>query len=389
MTFSATLSSAALASAASRLAALIDNRVTVPIIGNAVLRFTAPDGDGKSLLTLAASNMDQSLILRVEAEGQGECTLGAARLAAACARLERGQKVTLSGDDKGSVTIAQGRARWKLPTLPVADYPVAMVEPLDGAPGWDIDSQLLATLIRRVENAAARNDIARPYLCGIHFDLESHALAATDGNMLAVAALGEGAPPKGFKGKSFTLPEQAVRPLIDLAKSCERITIARSEKEASFASAAGGETLRSRLIETDYPVYRRIIPADRANRFEAHAGELAQAIARASVVEGDVRTVGKSKVRINRLRLDFGAEEIAIGSRNATGEEAQDSVAAKRIEGADATLHVKAEYLSAAVDSFGEAATIIFGIEDPTGPILMTRTGDADRTLLRVLMPMR
>jgi len=392
MTFSATLSSAVLERAASRLAALVDSRISVPIMGNALLRFEAGE-DGASALVLAASSIDQSLTLRVEAAGEGECTVSAARLAAAAARLQRGEKVTLA-EDKGALVIRQGRTRWRVPTLPAGDYPAGVIEPVKG-PSFEVEGPAFAALLHFVAAAAARADLARPYLCGVRFDFDRAALAASDGNVLARAALGPLAPPKRFKGASFTLPNDAVKPLADLARGCERLSVTVGKAAAGFAPAHGGEVLRSQFIEGDFPDWPRIVPADRQGRFRAASAALAQAIGHNALVDGDVIDIGKKKVRIHRLRFDFGQDRIAVSSRNAAGNEAESECPATRLAGTDAVLFFRGEYAAAAAASFGDAATIEFGIEDPMAPVtVVPAAGDApaalaDAPLLWVLMPMR
>lgn len=388
MTFQASLQARDLANASARIAALVDGRSTVPILSNALLKVD----DGR--LTLASTNCDQSLIISVPAAGKGEITLSAARLAAAAAKLDPDQPVELALT-RSQVTIAQGRAAWKLPTLSAGDYPQTLIDPVDGVE-WLVESAPLALRLNQVSGAAAVDKPGHSYLEGVYFDLggEVPALVACDINRLALAEIADLAPPKAG---NFILPLPAIRPIADLARSAARLTVRIGNGVVSFEGATEhtSERIRTRLIEGQYPDYARIIPKSRAHRIAVDAATLGRVVGRAAVVEGDPIQSGRSKKRITALRVDLGDEVLAISSRNSSGEEAADACEFQRLDGGSVTVGINANYLLWAADSFGEVDTLEIGIEDASGPILLTRASDTApekagaACALRLVMPMR
>lgn len=383
MTFTAECDATDLAQAAQRAAQLIDSRLTVPILSNVLLRLR----DGR--LELAATNLDQSLLIAVPAAGQGEATLPAAQLAAAAGRLDAGKPVRL-GLEGSQAIIAQGRARWKLPALPPEDFPAAMVEPVEGQV-WEVESAPLIARIEEVAGAASTGGKGgRPWLEGIYFDLagDAPALAATEGfARLAIACMQDLQPPRV---PGFILPLTAIRPLADLAKIAARITATLSRDVVTFAATSENrdEMVRTRLIDGQFPDYRRIVPAQSGNRIALDAAGLARALARAAVIDGDVIEAGRGKKRRHAVRLDIGEGEITVTARSQAGE-AADVCECQHLGGEMQGLTVNTAHLTWAADSLGQADSLEIGF-DPEKPIVITRASDAEtRRSLRLIMPMR
>ena len=381
MTFSAELSATDLAAASARAAQLVDTRVKIPILMNALLVMN----EGR--LEIAATNLDQSLRTAIPAHGEGRITVPAAQLAGAVARLDADKPVDLKLDGTRLV-IKQGRARYALPVLPPEDYPAQITEPLTGQ-NWDVESAALLGRLDEIKGAMSTEG-TRPLLEGIFFDLDadSPALAATDGNRLGLVDITDLAPPKV---PGFIMPGGAIPILGDLAKLSARLTVTLGNGAVGFHVVAENraEYVRTKLIDGQYPDYRRIIPQAPASRSAADAAGFARALSRVMVIQGDVIEGGRGKKRTNMVRLDFAAGEITVSARSQEGD-AADACDSQRIAGDDGHIHANARYLAWAVESFRNADSLDIGFSDAKTPIVMTRAADAEtRRSLRLIMPMR
>ena len=367
--FRAEIPAGVLAAAAARVAAIVLNKNTIPIVENVLLRA----GDGA--LTVAATNLDQGLSVTVDATAEGGITVPAAKLSAIAARLDADAPVVLADERAGqSLTISQGRSTFRLPALPAADWPDAMVSPLgDDAQRWSVDSVALAAIIRQLDGAMDSSNTLYPYLAGLFLDLSERdaTLVATDGHVMGAADLVPLAPPRGG---AMILPAPAMRPIVEIAKTAETVHIGLSPVAVTVEAA--GVRLRTKLIEGRYPDWRRAMPAEMPVRVTVEADRLGLALRRAMLVTAE--QVKDSKIKLGTgIALMIGMEEITISARNSLGEEASDTLPCERIGGSDDPIRIetRAPYLAWAVASL-DADTIDIGIDDPCRPIALRKLGD-------------
>lgn len=415
--FSAELPAAVFAAALARLAALAPERATVPIVQHALLRWT-----GKDSLQLAATNLDQALAVTVTATAAGgknagktggATTASAARLNAIAQLLDAAKPVTLKLAAHG-LQVGQGRSTWRLPTLPAEDFPAALVEPLDGAVAWSAPAEALVAHLKEIE-AAAAEDVTRPHLAGLFFDLAARddpprpagsdamphraALVACQTARLAAVDLAALSPPEGARG--FILPTPALRPLADLAKG--QATLALGLTDNGLTAAVEGVFFRTKLVDgaRDYPDWRRIVPPERPLQVRLGLAAFRRALSQVAVIEGDPEAQGKGKARLTAVKLAFGAAEVEISSRNQLGEEAGAACALTWVSAppaappaAPVSLTINAAHLTWAATSLrdangGEPAEVDLAFAPEVSPLLVTRAGDTARDSLRLVMPLR
>lgn len=376
--FSAELTGSALAAAAGRAAAVAGEKSKIPILQHALL-----EGGGK-ILTVSATNLDQGLALDTEGTAKGATTVSAARLAAVAQRLKPENKVKLSATDS-TLTITQGRSTHKLPTLPAEDFPGGLTDPVDGAE-WQADAGLLVARLKAVEGATNPADVSRPMLGGIHLDPGGEDtppfVVATDGYRMAAIRIDDMAPPPHG---GVILPVGLLRPLSDLAKGREHLDLRLSDRAVSIS--ADGIRLRTKLIDSEYVDWRRVVPNERASRITVAREAFRRAAENVGIVEGDPEAKGKQ--RVTRLKMEIGEKEIVLSSRNNFGEEATDVCACKRTKGDDRTVGMNAQYLIWAIASLDDAKDLDIAVEDAATPIVITPKGDDDRANMRLIMPMR
>lgn len=211
--------------------------------------------------------------------------------------------------------ITCGRANFTLPTLPVEDYPALPEVPT--AVGT-VDGSEFAAAAAQVSIAAGRDDnLAMLQGVRVEIDGPELTLAATDRYRLAVRTLGW-TPAAPIEPTAATIPARA---LSDAAKSfvgADEVTIGLGTDEGTSGlagfTAAGRETT-SRLMDGEFPAYRKLLPDTTDTLATVSVDELSDALKR-------VALVAKTNTPV---KLEFTGSEVTL--RAGTGDEAQASEA--------------------------------------------------------------
>ncbi|MEX2588084.1 MAG: DNA polymerase III subunit beta [Actinomycetota bacterium] len=188
-------------------------------------------------------------------------------------------KVVLSGGE-GGARIEGGRAEFSVSTYPVEDF----ARPPSGEVGETclVDSAELARALKQVGRAAS-TDEGRPVLTGVLWVVDGDTLrvVATDSYRLAVSEVGiKQGPGEG----------QAIIPARALAEFSRHLAAGGEEPaqiklgSAQAVLSMGKIHLVTRLIEGEFPNWRRLLPEEQNNRLEVPKGEFEAAVARVGLV---------------------------------------------------------------------------------------------------------
>ena len=189
-------------------------------------------------------------------------------------------RVVLSGGESGA-RIEGGRAEFQLSTFPVADF----ARPPSGEVGEPcrVDAGELARALRQVGKAAS-TDEGRPVLTGVLWVIEGDTLrvVATDSYRLAIA---EVVAKEGPREGHAIIPNRA---LTEFARhlasgSGEQVAEVRLGQSQAVLSA-GNIQLVTRLIDGEFPNWRRLLPEAQPNRLEMDKEEFGAAVARVGLV---------------------------------------------------------------------------------------------------------
>lgn len=321
----------------------VESRNTIPIL--ATVRLVA---DGASLQA-TATNLDIEITGSVPADGTLAACVDAKLLAGIVSKA--GSDVTLEHDGT-TLTVKSGRSRFKLPTLPIEDFPDLTAG--DFAVTFEAD---LASVFGAVAFAISTEE-TRFYLNGVY--LEPTAATATDGHRLANVAL--------------DLPQ--FDPVI-----IPRRTVAVWPKGAATVSLSntkvrvksGEIVITSKLIDGTFPDYRRVIPSNNDKIVLADKAAFQAAVERVSTVSERGRGV--------RLNLEPG-----VLNMTARGDaEASDAVDVG-YEGDPLEIGFNSAYLGELLAHM-PADEVQMAFADASSPTLFTAP-DKDGVRF-VLMPMR
>lgn len=347
----------------------VARRSTIPILQNVLVE--ARDGT----VTITGSDLDAEVTASAQAtiREPGGFTLPAGLFHDVVRKLPEKAEISLS-IDRDQVTISAGRARFRLPILPVADFPRLTVGQPDNR--FALDEADLARLIDTVSFAISTEE-TRYYLNGIYLHEHADGLVgvATDGHRLARLAL---ALPEGASGMpSVIVPTRTVSLVKALCKGGEgAIDCGVSKTLITFATAAG-VTIVSKLVDGTFPDYQRVIPQANDNVFRLDRATLAAAIDRVITIATD---------RSRGVKLSFG-EVLSLAMTNPDAGSAEEEIALERVSGGDVQIGFNGRYC---LDLLGAATgqAIEVALADAGSPTIFRPT-EGERRPTFVLMPMR
>lgn len=266
----------ALQAALDQLGAVIEAKVTVPILSHVVL--TAGDG----VIQLVGTDLDIHATVSIVSDNSSDerkawrgfsCAVQAAALRGIAGEIDADGTMVLTLDAAGfgpGLTVSAGRARWTLGTLPLEDFPGFPAFTPVGA--FEIPASQLLDAHAAVKFAIS-NEETRYYLNGIFMHPHDLALkfAATDGHRLSVLAID--GPDGAASFAEVIVPKKTVKLLdkllaakakidIDAKGSVEPVVVEHATDKLRFL--VGDAEIISKVIDGQFPDYTRVIPLDAA-----------------------------------------------------------------------------------------------------------------------------
>ncbi|MBK8159160.1 MAG: DNA polymerase III subunit beta [Rhodospirillaceae bacterium] len=379
MSLKFTIERAALHGAMSALAKVVKASTTIPILS--CVKLASENGR----LTISATDMDIFMTLAVDVAGEdsGAACVSAADLARIAAVSPEGSQISFAAAENVA-NVKVGRARHRLETLPVEDFPALK------AAKNECLFVIAANDIIRAFNACfacISTEETRYYLNGIymHADIDKEKarlhFVATDGHRLTHLIQETDADTVDSWSKiapGIILPRTAVAHLQRLLPADGAIEVTASASLITFAWA--DLTFTTKLIDGSFPDYRRVIPS----RYEQKV-DLPMAEAR-GLVSRIVGFTGRDEKRKDRsIRMSLEAGSLTVSTGPSAAEIAKDEI---EIQGPAQPVQLGvngAYFISALETADGDVATLSYS--DSVSPYLMTYP--ADPGLTRVVMPLR
>jgi DNA polymerase III subunit beta len=265
---------------AGRVQGIVDRRGTLPILTNVLIR-AEPDR-----LCLAATDLEVGVIATAIADvvTPGAVTLGAKKLYEIVRAVGPGP-LTIEQEDASRVRIVSGTSRFSLLSVSAEEYP--SLPSAEGVEMISLDGGLLAEMIDRTFYATC-TDETRYNLNGIFVEVLDDGrlcFVATDGHRLAKVERATREKIELF-GAGRILPRKGVA---EIRKLCEE-----GEGDVELGLADGvvlarraGLLLWCRLIDSEYPDYRQVLPAGQTIRVTLEREQLLHAARRIALVSSD------------------------------------------------------------------------------------------------------
>lgn len=306
-------------------ASIVETKNMLPIL--ACVKLEARD----NILFITTTNLDvefkASLPCNVKTPFQ--CAVDAKRLAVMASAASGDMTLALDG----SILSVKAKSRWKVPAIPVDDFPLMPVsdlcKPMAFNPG---------PLVKRLLWAAS-TEMSRAYLSGIYMNEDggkAHYIAS-NGYVMPMVASADKWPKSS--------PNVILAPGFLKALPDDTGKLEWDDRKVRFTS--GDITVTGKVIEGRFPDWRNIIPAP-CEPYAVDAEALAGAVRR-------VRLASDAKER--KLRITRGDGLLAVRIEGTSGFEGSEDVEADCSAGFE--MGVNADYLVgmlAALDS--EAITV-------------------------------
>ena len=352
----------------SHINSVVERRNTIPILSNVVLNAVSQK------LSLTATDMDMDIVTNAPCSVsiEGATTIPAQLLFEIVKKLPEGAEIQIQVAD-GHAQISSGRSSFKLPTLPIEDFPA--INSSDMPVKFLIAPSDLRNLIDTTKFAVSMEE-TRYYLNGIymHFSDTTNLIAvATDGHRLALSQMKS--PPGSENMPAVIIPRKAVlelRKLLD--DESKDIEVKLSESRAEFC--VGDIRLTTKLIDGSFPDYKRVIPTSNDKIILINVDLFIAAVDRVSTIASD-----KSRA----IKLNIGPSQLVLSATNPDASSATEMLEIE-YNGEIIDIGFNAKYL---LDILNQIKGKIIALElaDSGSPSLLR--DPEDEANIFVLMPMR
>jgi DNA polymerase-3 subunit beta len=233
----------------------VSARSTIQLLGGILL-----EAQGEEL-KLSATNMEISIQTSspAEVEGEGRVVIPA-RIFNDIVRSLPGGEFTLGHDvSEGMVRLAAGENEYRIRTFAADDYPQLPKFPEEGV--FRMPGQSLVETVEKVSRSYSRDE-TRPVLTGILISFEDSRvrMVTTDSYRLSIKETELATAP--FDGpKEAIIPARAMQEVSRIFSGSDEgsIEVSLSENQALFR--IGDVVFGTRLIDGNFPEYRRLLPS--------------------------------------------------------------------------------------------------------------------------------
>lgn len=351
-----------LARAFGSVARVASTRNTLPILSNVLLKTV------DNRLSVAATNLDIAITHQIGSKIQktGAITVPARLMQDFVTSLPDGILDLELKDNKLSITTDKYQST--INGISAEDFPV--MPAIKGGSSWKIPVGGLKRSLQKVVFAAS-NDDARPVLTGVYFHMLNGevTVAATDSYRLAEHRLGK------HRGKlNFLVPGGAASDLLRIiGDTSNEVTITHDDQQVLFR--VGDITLVARLIEGNYPDYRKLIPTKFATVARLRREDFINIAKVSSLFARE--SAGSITINAEDAKVSINAIASQLGENTAEAD--------AQIKGAgEVTLNSR--YLIEALNAYA-GEQIDFCFNGKLEPCVL-RSGD-DSDYLHLIMPLR
>jgi DNA polymerase-3 subunit beta len=303
---------------------VVERRQTLPVLANLLLEVKAGS------LSLVGTDQEVELQAQTSAlqvDKEGSVTVPARKLVDICRSLPGNVAVTCELEG-GRLSIASGRFKSHLATLPVADFPRAEMDNVEVE--LILEAQELKTLLDKTIFAMAQQDV-RYFFNGmlIEIDSEKMGMVATNGQRLAINQLsGSFAVTANHQ---FIVPRKGIVELMRMVKD-EPLKLQFAANHLRVTS--GHMSLTTKLIDATYPDYQRAIPVGGDKVVKGDRREIRDALTRTAIFANEM---------YRNVSLVLSPGNLKIQANNPLQEEAEENVAVD-YEGADLEIGFNVGY---------------------------------------------
>ena len=283
---------------------------------NGILLETAENND----VYITAYDTGKGIRSRIQAEiihQGGSYIFNAQKLYQIVKLMPDGLNIDISVDESRNVEIKSGKSSFSLFAIPGSEFP--NLPDLVGKRGFHIDGGILKKMISRVIHSVADQD-ARPMLCGAFFRIRSdrlHVVSCDSYTLSECSAACEISDVTDIStmNSKFIIPGHALGELVRLLPDEGRvITVMLSAKHVIVK--LDNIIFLSRLIDSEYIDYERIIPKAQTIYATVDRQRLLSGLERANLV-ADEKIQGSGRTYV---KIVVSGDRFALTSSSANGK---------------------------------------------------------------------
>jgi DNA polymerase III subunit beta len=290
-----------------------------------ILRHIRFDVDGQQL-TMTGHDMSASCeaYLGVDEPGDGSCAVPGDAIVRLVGSMPKAAHITieLAGQQ---ITVKSGKSRYKIPVLKSDDFPDALT--CDSRASVQLSAEDVETLFGRTRQALDQKD-SRPFGQGLFLHMAEGGLCTSGISLFHFARLKAAATLPELVG--VIIPLAAVDEIAKVCKDGGHMTVS----DRTIAVEANGRRFCSKLIESEYPDYSRLLPQLVENYVDIDRAETLAAVRRlTSVAEQNSvidLTIGDREILLSIAGLPGEGIESVQCSSETKIEDVLVSIAAQR-----------------------------------------------------------
>lgn len=350
-----------------RIQGIVEKRNTMPILANVLLEAS------KSRITIMATDLEVFIkdASAANVTEEGSVTVNARKLFEIVKELP-GDSIDVSSGKDDKVTVKAGKAKFGIMGLPSKDFPVFPA--VDETKLESIENENIKEMIDKTAFAVS-TDETRYNINGFLLEKEESKLrmVSTDGHRLALIEKKDSKAVSQKEG--VLLPRKGVlefRKVLDEKEG--QFLLGITQKSAVMKK---DNTLISvRLLEGEFPDYKKVIPKDNDKEVVAVKDDLIASLKRVSILSSD---------KIKGVRFTFSAGKLTLSSSSPDIGEATEEVDIT-YSGPEVEIAFNARYFVDMLETLDEEKVTI-GLKDSLSPGIIRPMGSEDYTY--IIMPMR
>lgn len=347
-----------------RVQGVVEKKNVMPILANVLLEAEAP------LLKLSATDLEVAVHVLAQANVKkpGKITVNAKKLYDII-RESSGSEVSIRSTENDRVEISVGQTQCKIVGVSANEFPRLPEREGEFVP---VQSEPFLDVLEKV-GFAMSTDETRYHLNGILVEKQGSEtiFVATDGHRLSMVKTPLELP---SLVSSVILPRKGVMELRKAVADLKAFEFAIGKRHVYIRSER--ESLYIRLIDGDFPNYRRVIPEGNKILIQVPREEFIGALKRVSLLSDEYS---------KGVKLYFCNDALLVNTANLDVGEAREEVPLQ-FKGEAFEVSFNARYL---LDLLGvlQDDMVTLGFNDKTSPCVVTCS--SDEGFCSVIMPMR
>jgi DNA polymerase-3 subunit beta len=353
-----------LAKALSSVSRVASSRGTLPILSNVLLKTV------ENRLTIAATNLDIAIthFIGSKVSEEGAITVPARLMQDFVSSLPSGV-IQLELDDN-KLKISTDKYQSAINGVAADEFPV--MPAITEGQSWKIPGKVLKGGLQQVIIAAS-SDEARPVLTGVYLHTYEGQLymVATDSYRLAEKVL-----MKSKQDVSLLIPATALQDLLRILGDDDgEVTVTHDDQQVLFQ--VGDIELVTRLIEGNYPDYRKLVPREFAIKSSLQRAEFVNITKVSSLF---------ARESAGSITINLSEKDQLVSIRSVASQLGENTASANAEITGDGTITLNSRYVLDALNAL-HGDTVTFSFNGKLEPCVIADPAASD--YLHVVMPLK